>query len=958
MIFEKQEHQEECVKNILNILECTKFKEKNFFEQDWKEAFQKHYKKKEYKNLKINNKKKIDILMETGTGKTFTYLQTIFEINKHFGKNHFIIVVPRNAIKLGIKQNIQLTAEYFHIKYKKYFTIIDYPNHAESKINFDFLSNSNTLAVLILTNSSFNKKRNILNRENEKSLVEGSRVIWKAIADKKPVVIMDEPHLLQGGKTQESLEQLDRSLFIRFGATYPKQEASELSNVAYILDSISAFRKYLVKKVRVHNFAYEGENKSFRLLSSDSTNKNFMLSYFQNGESKKKIIYLNQDIESLTKISHFQGVSATRITKKEVFLSNGESLKIKSDYKLSEEEIEYMVKSTIKKHFEREVELFSDGFKVLSLFFIPNIQDFRGENPKIKKIFEEQYSAIRKEYYQKTTNENYKKYLEKDFNEKGNLIVHEGYFAGDKGSKDEKEESGVNIILKDKKKLLSFEKNLRFIFSVWALQEGWDNPNIFQICKLANSSQETSKRQQVGRGLRLAVNQTGVRYTYQKCEEQEDNFFSINTLDVFVSNQETNFIESIQKEIQESSFSIAGNKLSTELLVSIGMSQINAAEFIICLQKNNIILENEEKQIIIQSPIADFMKNNKELFFFLGKDFDSFIKKFVDNRNMIENADKPPKKVKIREEFWEEFQELWEIINKKSKITYHEIDENCIIQKVKEKLAKEEIEPINLILETKIYNTQTDSIEVEEHKKLGQAKFFQKEKNFESIIESFQNDEVLKLPLAFIIKLLNAIDLQKIQNDPKRAIYFIKESIKDALFDSLEQKIEYQLENEVKITSLQDKNRKFLSEIEYNKLGRYYTKEEVPDNLLYDTIVFDSDIEKRIQQKDPLAINEDQIVVFAKLPKISIPTPFKSYNPDFAYVIKKKNGLKKKLFLIVESKGYDFESQIPKIEQRKIAYAEKFFEKLQQTLPDIQIVYKKRINKQELLSLIQDIKET
>lgn len=269
MLFEKQQYQEDCVNNIVNILdECDVF---NNDYSNLKNIIKEHYKTQRYSQFETSSKKQIDVLMETGTGKTFTYIKTIFEINKQFGKTKFIIVLPRTAIKQGVIQNIKLTDEYFYNEYGKHLKFIDYTGKDSlSAVQQSFIRNESDLTVLVSTNSAFNKDANTINQAKE-DLVEHSSV-WEAIADKKPIVFIDEPHLLKGGATVEALEKLD-SLFIRFGATYPTEEEHKLVNVAYALDSINSFENYLVKRIAVKNILTGAEESDIKITKINAKGK-------------------------------------------------------------------------------------------------------------------------------------------------------------------------------------------------------------------------------------------------------------------------------------------------------------------------------------------------------------------------------------------------------------------------------------------------------------------------------------------------------------------------------------------------------------------------------------------------------------------------------------------------------------------------------------------------------------
>jgi len=958
LLFEKQKFQEDCVDNIVKVLDETDLSNNDY--SNLSKVLAKLNIESNQTQFITSSKSKIDVIMETGTGKTFTYIKTIHELYKQYGKNRFIIVVPRNAIKLGVIQNLKLTDEYFFNEYKRHINIIEYPKDGLSRIEHEFLHSDQKISVLILTNSSFNSDKNLINRMPENGTLFKNGTIWDNISKQNPVIIIDEPHLLKGTETQKSFDRLN-SLFIRFGATYPNEKKLSndirLSNVAYSLDSISSFNQYLVKRIGV-NTIFSGSEMSEYLLSGIESRKNqFKLSYFINDECYSKTIKLKSDIGIITGLSSLKGVHATKINKDVVYLSNKRELSINSNFALSEDETRLMIRSTIRKHFEKEQLLFNQDIKVLSLFFIPNVANFRGDNPIVKRIFEEEYIAQREKIYNSTKNKKYKEYLDKDFID-GSLSVHEGYFSGDKGTSDNKIEAGVDQILNKKEELLSFNTPLRFIFSVWALQEGWDNPNIFNICKLSNTSKEISRRQQVGRGLRIAVNQDGKRLTYKYLNENEKDFYDVNMLNMFVSHYELDFINNIQREIEEASFCIVGDTLNNQLLIDKGLTEREANKLINLLDDEGIITYSEETETYnTESSVHEFISNNADKLKFANESRkEDFKEIFKEVKPSVINANKKSKKVKIRQDKLNEFKELWETINRKAKLVYKELNEETIIKIIADKFNKERIDPIEIKIIEKIFNSQTNQIVNKSEDKIADKAEFFKATNYQAFIISFIQDEKLRLPLDFVVRLLNNIDIQKIENNPKKAKTFLKKIIIDEIHNSLIQKVDYDFENEIRVTSLQDEDSKeYFKEVEYTVLGKNISKNPAGDNLLYDTIVFDSKIEEAIQTNDPETVNDNKITVFAKLPKISIPTPYKNYNPDFAYLINRKDG--KKLFLVVESKGYESESQIPEDENNKIEYAKIFFKKLQKILPEVDIVFKTRINKQDLSSLLTEIEQ-
>ncbi len=942
MLFEKQQYQIDCVRNIITALKGVDFKNNDFssLKKNLKTIANKH----SYGQFAINNKKRLDILMETGTGKTFTYLKAIFELNKKFGQNKFIIILPRISIKLGVIQQIKFTDEYFFNEYNKHLNYIDYPKDNIATINQNFI-NSKELSILLLTNSSFNKNEAVINRKFEGLFNFGST--WHGIESKKPIVIIDEPHLLKGEKTVQYLEKLD-SLFIRFGATYPTDEKHKLSNVVYSLDSISAFNDYLVKQIGVNTVFTSSEESAIHIHNVVSRKK-FDIFYNINEQLYKKEIRLNDDLGAKISIDKYRGKSVIKINKDEIFLNNKTTIKANTgNYQLNDNETELMIKQAIKCHFEREEKLFNLGIKTLSLFFIPSIKDFRGDEPIVKKLFEKHYQLIRKEVYDKSNNSEYKAYLDKDY-QNGVLQVHEGYFSGDKGTNENKESIGVNIILNEKQKLLSFDTPLRFIFSVWALQEGWDNPNIFTICKLSHTDKDTSRRQQVGRGLRIAVNQEGKRLTFNHLRENEEKFYKINALDMLVSSQEQSFIHQIQNEILANSFSIVGDSISLDILKDKGLSDIEAALIYTQLSVNNIIDSNG----IIQSPVYDFLNANRSIFNTIADArFEAIKKVFAKNTNKaIIDKNKKPKMVKVRENKWQEFKALWESINKKSKIIYKDIEQNKLINNIIESFKSNDIKPIKSKIIKEVFNSKNNQIETIEDRSINldkSSKYFEKQLLNEYIQELTIQE---KLPLNFVCKLFSKLDINKFTNNPKKSKELLQNIIKEEIHSSILRSVGYKFnKTSIYANPLQNEKGELKQEIKSTVLGQYFSDDNPKDEFLYNTVVYDSNIEKDSILNDPTIVNKNKITVFAKLPKISIPTPYKNYNPDFAYLVEKKNG--KKLFLVVETKGYKFEGDIPTEEQKKIKYAKIFFKALKDEMPDLDVKFKTRINSQGLSDII------
>lgn len=954
MIFEKQDYQQDCINNIINLLKDFDFKKHDA--NNLKEIFN-NFLKDKVSAFGLSDKLNIDILMETGTGKTFTYLNLIFEINKIYKQNKFIIFVPRKAILESVKQNIKLTKDYFYNQYKKHLKTYVYSDiKSLSAIVNHYIKNKEELSVLILTNSSIDKSANILNRNSESLF--NTQSIFENIAELKPISIIDEPHLLKGEAFSKYFNKI-KTLYFRFGATFPKDSDFSLSNVAYCLDSISAFRNYLVKQIRVHTIGRD--NQSPFLLSTNTKIKQAIFSYFNFGIEKQTKIYIGEDLGKLD--LRFKGISLNKISQDKVYLSNGEIIEKQKTYKLENNEITNLLNKAIDLHFEKEEKLFKDNIKALSLFFIPNIEDFRGEKPFIKEEFERLYKQKRAKILKQDLSKEYRDYLEKDFDKDFNLKVHEGYFSGDIKNKEDREANGVKMILEEKEKLLSFDYPLRFIFSVWALQEGWDNPNIFTLTKIASSSSDTSRHQQVGRGLRICVNNEGKRINHKYLNYNDNEFFDINYLDMLISGEERGFIEGLQREIIEASFTLGGDILDRDSLIKLGLNQREVGRFTMTLEDLRLIeFDEDNDNYKIVSSIYDGIAENETIKNLLKDKFYRILEAFKEPTNkhsQIINSNKKEEKIKIKKNLAKEFKELWQTINKRAILTYNNINKDILLKEITKRFNNEKIEKEKIIYEKKVYDTKHNKIITEEVKSFT-IKDYSKILKIEDLILDFSNDE--GIPIKFLIEIYNNLNKENFINSPKKAFETLKYIIKEELHKNLLLSVSYDFcENSFSNSSfingydiLYNKDGTPKEDIEKFKLGRYITKDKKPsENYLYEKAVWDSKIEEEVILEENRLIDDKTLEVFAKLPKFKIPTPYKDYEPDFAYLLKNKNN--QKIFFVCETKGYDKESDIPEDEMQKINYAKKFFECLNNNLKreDIKVIYRTRINKENLIEVIQ-----
>ncbi len=980
MIFEKQDYQQECIYNIITLLDGFDFKRHDAL--NLKDCLSQFHAACEIPVRNLSGKLNVDILMETGTGKTFTYLNLIFALHKAYKQNKFIIFVPRKAILESVKQNIRLTKDYFYLEFKRHLKTYTYEGvKSPSNIINHYIKNQDELSVLLLTNSTIDKgEKNILNKNSENLF--NTKSIFENIADLKPISIIDEPHLLKGEAFGKYFSKIG-ALYFRFGATFAKEKEHALSNVAFCLDSISTFRNYLVKQIRIHSVMQDAQSPF--LLNADS--KSAKIAFYKAGILKQITLSKGEDLGKIN--ASFNGVSLVKTTKDKAYLSNGATLE-KASYKLAQDEISTLLEKAIDLHFEKEAFLFDQDIKALSLFFIPKIEDFRQIDnkgtPFIKTEFERLYKLKRASILTKENlSPSYKEYLKRDFDDSGNLRVHQGYFSGDsvalnKGKKESSKENieanDIKMILSEKEKLLSFQTPLRFIFSVWALQEGWDNPNIFTLIKLANSTSETSRHQQVGRGLRIALNQEGKRVTHGFLKGNDNAFYEINYLDMLVSGEEVGFMEGLQKEIEASSFIGGGSALDREILANLGLNERKINQFCDALETLNAVEFDETNNAYkIIAPICEIMQNNEERIksFLSDEEYHAVLSTFkmaedpTNKRDQIINANQPPEKVKIRQNLAKEFKELWQTINAQSQLSYQNIQKNKLIESIAKAFNESHVMHEAIIFESKRYDPQTNRIITEQSSTLkirDYANALQKEIN--ALLLDFAKDE--RLPLKFTLELYNALNKEHFTNSPKKAFKLLKGIIKDKLHENLLSCVSYGFcQNAFSNTAFDKTDPLYCedgspkNEIEKHKIGKYKSAQTPSQNYLYDTIIYDSKIEEQVSEERAQTLEGKSIEVFAKLPKFKIPTPYKNYEPDFAYLLKDEKGAK--IFFVCETKGYEKESDIPPDEKRKIEYAKKFFETLSQNLKnakkEIRVVFATRINKQDLLSALKSaLKET
>ncbi|WP_121601648.1 type III restriction-modification system endonuclease [Helicobacter pylori] len=887
-----------------------------------------------------------DILMETGTGKTFCFLECVYALHKNYHLSKFIVLVPSNAIKLGVLKSVEITREFFKSEYSN--THLESYEDAERFI----LASNHKCCVLVMTFSAFNKEKNTINQSclENTNLFNGAKSYMQALASIRPIVILDEPHRFLGDKTKKYLEQLNALITLRFGATFK----DDYHNLIYALDSKKAFDNGLVKSISVASVGESGEY--FLELKETNKKQNEAVINYTNLENKTQSVKVktHDNLGTLTHISALEDYIVENITKNEVRFLNGVNLLLDQKEPFShllEGEQEMMLKIAIESHFEREEELYKKGVKALCMVFISGVNSYLSENEqpaKLALLFEKLYQQELEEVLKKPLDENYRAYLERA--KEDIKKVHGGYFA--KSKKEGDKDQVIELILKEKEKLLSFDSDLRFIFSQWALQEGWDNPNVMTICKLAPSHSNITKLQQIGRGLRLAVNDKGERIT-----KEHADFDFVNELVVIVPQVEGDFVGAIQQEISEHSLikqAFSGEELEKSGMVKKGyygalFEKLEGLGFGEKTDDENFKLTLNQNEFLKKAPELENLKNEKYLDFEKLKDFlkDRLVGHFrVRNKN-----ERKTEKIKINKENFKKFETLWAGLNHQARIAYA-IDSESLIDEIVKKINAS-------------FNVSSKSVSVTMHKKVETMEnnpitnTFDRESacvwSLHEFISALSNK--VKLSFKSVAKVLENIDENKfneIKKNEQESLKRLEELFLEAIYQNIEDKISYQMRE---TTIKNRKNDAFydekgeIREFLDGSLGanKYEIKNSsAQEKCLYENFMqVDSEIEKDTIEES----NDTKIIVFGKLPKVKIPVGLnQTYSPDFGYVVENND---KKVLLVVETKGVDKKSELRPEEERKISTAKKFFEALKKQ--GVNIEYETKLNEDQLSALINEV---
>ena len=909
----------------------------------------------------------LDIEMETGTGKTYVYIKTMFELNKRYGWSKFIVVVPSIAIREGVKKSFEITADHFMEHYGKKARFFIYNS---SNLNqLDAFSSSSGINVMIINTQAFasslkedgkNKEARIIYSKRDEF---GSRRPIDVIKANRPIIILDEPQKMGGDVTQKALKNFNPLFSLNYSATHAKQH-----NLVYVLDALDAFNKRLVKKIEVKGF----EVKNFRgtdqylFLESIVLSRNkppmarveFEIGYNKSINRETRNLNVGDDLYHLSKqMEQYKGYMVSEIDpiRGAVTFTNGEVIytgDVVGD--ISEQDMRRIqIRETILSHFQKEEKLFNMGIKTLSLFFIDEVAKYRQYDDngdevlgEYGKMFEQEYIDILNSYIN-LENTPYQKYLKTVCSDVS--AVHKGYFSIDKktgrsidstlkkGSEFSDDISAYDLILKNKERLLSFDEPTRFIFSHSALREGWDNPNVFQICTLKHSDSQTAKRQEVGRGLRLCVNADGNRMDYESCGE---TVHDINMLTVIASESYKNFVTDLQSDIKTVLYDrplAATSEYFKGKFVNVGgvqteidMKTANNIEFYLIangyVDMDRKVTDKYRSDLAAGSLAAlpaEIAPMSEDVHKLVQAVFDeSVLKDMFANGHETKVKDNP-----LNDNFFKkEFQTLWNYINHKYAYTV-DFDSDELIQKsiahINEKLF------VSKLQYTATIGRQKDTMnehEIDRGDSFGSVKtrtqnldHAQSSKIKYDLVGKVAEGTVLtRRTVARILKGLEVDKLYMFKNNPEEFISKVIKLIKEQKATMIVEHISYdEIDGNYDSTI-------FTAEKSSQSFDKAFRAEKAIQDYVFTDGSAEQSVERRFAQELDSA---QEVCVYAKLPKgFAIPTPVGNYSPDWAIAF--NEGSVKHIYFVAETKGTMDSLNLRPIEQAKISCAKKLFNEI------------------------------
>ena len=916
----------------------------------------------------------LDIKMETGTGKTYVYTRTMFELHKRCGINKFIIAVPTLPIKAGTASFLQEPEVERHFKNVCHYNAeielcLLEPSKTKKKgrqnmpsaVGHFFYGThhvKNKIYVLLL-NTQLLTNGKLLTRDDYDQMLGDFHRPVDAIADTRPVLIIDEPHRMErGSKSYMALiENFRPQLVLRYGATFPeitvgkgknKHLVKDYQELIYELNAAESFNKGLIKGVAKEHLELPGGKQADKKVKVLSTVKgdsaNLKLTTADNG-SKTFTLHVGDSLSVID--NDLDGVVVEEISKNGVSLSNGQEKLKGEEFFPDQFAVSYqegMIELALMRHFETERENFCrEGLpiKTLALFFIDSIESFRGPEGKndgwLRMKFLEMLKArVKKELARQNTKE-YEAYLQATLDNLDASCI--GYFSQDNLDNEENIANEVKLILHGKKELLSFTDDKgkpnvqRFLFSKWTLKEGWDNPNVFTICKLRSSGSETSKLQEVGRGLRLPVDSAGNRIS--------DSSFMLNYIVDFT---EKDFATKLVAEIN--------GDLEAEQRAALS---INAEEIVKVAEKREMDVNTFFIELMTKGYVDFDKKIVPEKFDDLLKEYPEF-KNFnggVDTSRIKDRNTNRTNKIHVRKARFEELRELWAQLNRKYILFFDkEIDRQIEaalpgIIKDKQVFALQTVETSRKVIQfdgnVAVANEWTHA-QLTLHNRHYAYNDFLKRASRHTNIPLHMLHKAICEAVGHGCKITD-----EMFNDG--SLTRLTVAVDDWKCEQLVGLVRYKQANyTMKETKLTNADGSVKDEVVQAYIGNKSVPGNPPQNYLYDAYAHDSWLELQNMKTEI-----DEVVVYGKIPSksICIPTVASSnYSPDFMYVVKKADGTKE-LNIVIETKAYDKESKIASDEETKISCAEEFFKEM--TANGYAVHFRKQINSTAVKNIIDDL---
>ena len=898
----------------------------------------------------------LDIEMETGTGKTYCYIKTIFELNKRYGWSKFIVVVPSIAIREGVYKSLEITADHFAETYGKKARFFIY--NSKQLHHLESFSSDAGINVMVINIQAFNASGADNRRIYEELDDFQSRKPIDVISGNRPILILDEPQKMEGAKTLESLARFKPLLILRYSATHRKEH-----NKIHRLDALDAYNQKLVKKIAVRGITVKGlaGTTAYLYLESIEISRSAPVARIEL-EVRQKTGIIKRVIKRLGKgqdlfvesneLDQYTGFVIRDIdaTQDIVEFTNGTILSAgDATGDVTELTIRRIqIRETIKAHLEKEQQLYNQGIKVLSLFFIDSVANYRDysqpdEQGEYARIFEEEYELLKADYLGQLAfdNEAYRKYL-------GDIAVrrtHNGYFSIDKKTsrladptfKARGEDAGLSddvdaydLILKDKERLLSFEEPVRFIFSHSALREGWDNPNVFVMCMLKHSDNMISRRQEVGRGLRIAVNQHGDRM------DNPAFVHDINVLTVVASESYKDFVANLQKEISDSLSArprkadeeyFTGKLISTET-GALEITSTMARQIYKYLIKNDYIDDADRVAESYHQAKADgfLAALPQELAAHADQIFSLIDSVFSESQLNIASDDRKPKLNPLNANFQKaEFKELWNRINHRA-IYRVEFDSAELVKNSIRTLDSElTVTPLQYTIQSGMQGDYISDTQLRQGEGFAmESTVTQTETSSVHSLVSYDllgklaaNTQLTRRTIASILGAIRADKFCQFRQNPEHFITEASRLINEQKATMIIEKLSY---DEVAGTHDIDIFTAAQSKQDFTKASQKLHKH------IYDYVITDSKVEKQFVKE--LDTSYD-VVVYAKLPRgFLIPTPVGDYNPDWA--VSFKEGKVKHIYFVAETKGSMSTMELRAVEEIKIQCARKFFASINQ----------------------------